>query len=85
MELTAELKKFILSIVQKLMKSYVPIRYMNQKQACVYANTSPKTMNQWVEKGLLKQVVFDDESNPKYDAKDIDEFMERHKIGGKRL
>lgn len=65
--------------IDQLTRNYVPPRYLNQKQACSYASTSPKTMNEWVKKGL-KQIVFEEDSYPKYDTRDIDEFMERHKI-----
>ncbi|MGJ1091050.1 DNA-binding protein [Enterococcus gallinarum] len=66
--------------IQLILKKYVPKRYLNQRESCIYAGTSPKTMNAWIKRGL-KQIVFDDESNPKYDVRDIDAFMEEHKIG----
>lgn len=78
----ASLEKMITDLLEIHMKNIVRTRYLNQKQACSYAGTSPKTMNKWVSKGLLRQIVFDDDSNPKYDLKDIDEFMKKHKIGG---
>ena len=40
-------------------------------------------MNEWLKKGL-RQIIFDDSSNPKYDIRDIDAFMEKYKIGGKK-
>ncbi|MCI1134739.1 DNA-binding protein [Enterococcus gallinarum] len=66
--------------IQFILKKYVPKRYLNQREACIYAGTSPKTMNEWIKRGL-KQIVFNDDSNPKYDVRDIDDFMEKHKIG----
>ncbi|MFG5422759.1 DNA-binding protein [Enterococcus faecalis] len=67
--------------LDSMLINYIPKRYLNQREACRYAGTSPKTMNEWIKRGL-KQIVFDDSSNPKYDIKDIDEFMCNHKIGG---
>lgn len=66
--------------IESMLINFVPKRYLNQREACRYAGTSPKTMNEWLKKGL-KQIIFDDSSNPKYDIRDIDAFMEKHKIG----
>lgn len=66
--------------IESMLINFVPKRYLNQREACRYAGTSPKTMNEWLKKGL-KQIIFDDSSNPKYDTRDIDAFMEKHKIG----
>lgn len=67
--------------LDSILINYVPKRYLNQREACRYAGTSPKTMNEWLKKGL-RQIIFDDSSNPKYDIRDIDAFMEKYKIGG---
>lgn len=69
--------------IESMLINFVPKRYLNQREACRYAGTSPKTMNEWLKKGL-KQIIFDDSSNPKYDIRDIDAFMEKHKIGVNR-
>lgn len=42
--------------IQLILKKYVPKRYLNQREACIYAGTSPKTMNSWIKRGL-KQIV----------------------------
>lgn len=57
---------------------YIPTRYLNQKQACIYANTSPKTINEWKVLGL-RLIFVEGEVHPKYDIKDIDEFLEKYK------
>lgn len=69
--------------IESMLINFVPKRYLNQREACRYAGTSPKTMNEWLKKGL-RQIIFDDSSNPKYDIRDIDSFMEKHKIGGRK-
>lgn len=69
--------------IESMLINFVPKRYLNQREACRYAGTSPKTMNEWLKKGL-KQIIFDDSSNPKYDIRDIDAFMDQHKIGVNR-
>ena len=69
--------------LDSILINYVPKRYLNQREACRYAGTSPKTMNEWLKKGL-RQIIFDDSSNPKYDIRDIDAFMEKYKIGGEK-
>lgn len=30
--------------IQFILKKYVPKRYLNQREACIYAGTSPKTI-----------------------------------------
>ena len=57
---------------------YIPTRYLNQKQACIYANTSAKTINRWKTLGL-RLIFIEGDEYPKYDIKDIDEFMAKHK------
>ncbi|MGM0182211.1 hypothetical protein IGK74_001131 [Enterococcus sp. AZ150] len=69
--------------IESMLINFVPKRYLNQREACRYAGTTPKTMNEWLKKGL-KQIIFDDRSNPKYDIRDIDAFMDQHKIGVNR-
>ncbi|MCM6856657.1 DNA-binding protein [Enterococcus durans] len=58
---------------------YVPKRYLTQKEAVHYTGTSAGTINEWVKKGL-KVIIFDENSRPKYDIKDIDEFMAKYKV-----
>lgn len=65
--------------IQFILKKYVPKRYLNQREACIYAGTSPATINKWKALGL-KLIFIDGESSPRYDTKDIDEFMAEHKI-----
>lgn len=60
--------------------NYVPKRYLTQKEACRYMNCAPATINKYVREDGLKQVIFSDEARPKYDIKDIDEFMEERKV-----
>ncbi|KST43431.1 hypothetical protein [Enterococcus durans] len=58
---------------------YVPKRYLNQKEAVKYTGTSAGTINEWIKQGL-KVIIFDENSRPKYDIKDIDEFMSKYKV-----
>ncbi|WP_373804499.1 DNA-binding protein [Jeotgalibaca porci] len=80
MELTKDLKALIVDYVKKFLKNYIPPRYLNQKQACSYANVSPGTLNDWVKSKGLKVILLEENSNPKYDIKDIDEFMKKYKV-----
>ena len=58
---------------------YVPKRYLNQREAVHYTGTSAGTINEWVKKGL-KVIIFGESSRPKYDIKDIDEFIAKYKV-----
>ncbi|WP_240112051.1 hypothetical protein [Enterococcus durans] len=46
---------------------------------CMDTGTSAGTINEWVKKGL-KVIIFGENSRPKYDIKDIDEFMAKYKV-----
>lgn len=72
MEMTKELDAMLIN--------YVPKRYLTQKEACRYMNCAPATINKYVREDGLKQVIFSDEARPKYDIKDIEEFMEERKV-----
>ncbi|MGX7132379.1 helix-turn-helix transcriptional regulator [Enterococcus songbeiensis] len=62
-----------------ILATFVPQRYLTQKQAVRYTGTSPVTINGWVKEGL-KVVQLTDEGRWKYDVKDLDDWMEKHKI-----
>ena len=65
--------------VQLILQNYVPKRYLSQTEAVRYTGTSHTTIKKWVGMGL-KQIIFEEESRPKYDIKDIDAFMAKFKI-----
>ncbi|WP_407857640.1 helix-turn-helix transcriptional regulator [Enterococcus hailinensis] len=67
--------------LRNLLLNYVPKRYLTQKEAVIYTGTSPGTINQWVKDGL-RIILFGENSNPKYDIKDLDDWMEDHKTKG---
>lgn len=54
-------------------------RYMNQKQVCRYLNVSPHTINSYIKQGL-PIVQINDGGRTYYDKKDVDKFMNDHKI-----
>ncbi|WP_142433417.1 helix-turn-helix domain-containing protein [Enterococcus mundtii] len=64
--------------LDSILIGYVPKRYLTQKEAVRYTGTSAGTLNDWIKKGL-RIIIFEENSRPKYDVKDIDEFMEKHK------
>jgi hypothetical protein len=78
----SDIKKMINDYLElkltSLLSGFVPKRYLNQKQAIFYTGTSPGTINQWVDDGL-RVILFSEKSNPKYDIKDLDAWMEKHK------
>lgn len=41
---------------------------------------SPGTINMWVKEKGLRIVLLAEDARPKYDTKDLDLFMEEHKI-----
>ncbi|MGM0124716.1 hypothetical protein IGI37_002110 [Enterococcus sp. AZ194] len=59
--------------------NYIPKRYINQSEAVKYTGTSHNTIKKWVKMGL-KQIIFDEDSRPKYDVKDLDKWMNEHKV-----
>ena len=65
--------------LDSLLVGYVPKRYLNQKEAVRYTGTSAGTINELIKQGL-KLIIFDENSRPKYDIKDIDEFMAKYKV-----
>ncbi|HCK2875383.1 TPA: DNA-binding protein [Enterococcus faecium] len=67
------------SELDSLLVGYVPKRYLTQKEVVHYTGTSAGTINEWVKKGL-KVIIFGENSRPKYDIKDIDEFMSKYKV-----
>lgn len=69
------------SELNSILVNYVPKRYLNQKEAVSYTGVSAGTINQWVKEGL-RIIIFGEKSNPKYDIKDLDKWMEEHKTKG---
>ncbi|MEG2254009.1 MAG: DNA-binding protein [Vagococcus sp.] len=67
--------------LRDLLLNSVPKRYLTQKEAVIYTGTSPVTINQWIKEGL-RIILFGENSNPKYDIKDLDDWMEEHKTKG---
>lgn len=65
--------------LSSILATFVPQRYLTQKQAVRYTGTSPATINSWVKEGL-KVIQLTDEGRWKYDVKDLDSWMEKHKI-----
>ena len=65
--------------LDSLLINYVPKRYLTQREAVRYTGTSPTTINKWVNKEGLPVIIFEENSRPKYDIKDLDEWMEKHK------
>lgn len=61
--------------LDSLLVGYVPKRYLTQKEAVHYTGTSAGTINEWV-----KVIIFGENSRPKYDIKDIDEFIAKYKV-----
>ncbi|WP_442896634.1 DNA-binding protein [Enterococcus sp.] len=65
--------------LSSLLAAFVPRRYLTQKQAVRYTGTSPKTINEWRDEGL-PIILFGETSWPKYDIKDLDDWMAKYKI-----
>ena len=65
--------------LSSLLSTFIPRRYLNQQQAVRYTGTSPATLNEWRDHGM-KVIIFGEKSRPKYDVKDLDEWMDKHKV-----
>lgn len=65
--------------LDSLLINYVPKRYLTQREAVRYTGKSPTTINKWVKEKGLRVIIFEEKSRPKYDIKDLDEWMEKHK------
>lgn len=78
----SDIKKMINDYLElkltSLLSGFIPKRYLNQKQAVIYTGASAKTINKWVANGM-RIILFTETSNPKYDIKDLDAWMEKHK------
>nr|WP_245569557.1 helix-turn-helix domain-containing protein [Enterococcus pallens] len=59
--------------------NYVPRRLLTQKEAVQYTGTSPGTINEWVKQGM-KVTIFHENSRPKYDIRDLDKWIDLHKV-----
>lgn len=66
------------SELQKILANYVPRRYLTQREAVIYTGTSPGTLNKWKKQGL-RIVILSEDGRPKYDTKDLDDWMEKFK------
>lgn len=54
-------------------------RYLGRKKAADYAGVDVMTLDSWVLLGL-KKIIISENTHPRFDIKDIDEFMAKHKI-----
>ena len=54
-------------------------RYLGRKKAAEYAGIDVMTLDSWVLLGL-KKIIISENAHPRFDIKDIDEFMNQHKI-----
>ncbi len=67
----------ILTMVDKTLKSIeknyaVKSRYLNKKNACVYADIAPPTLDKWLAKGLPITKI---DGTFRIDTQEIDKFM----------
>lgn len=64
--------------LQRIEKHYaVRSRHLKKKNACIYADISGQTLEKWLAKGLPVSKI---DGCFRIDTKDIDEFIERHRI-----
>ena len=72
----------ILTMVDKTLKSIeknyaVKSRYLNKKNACVYADIAPATLDRWLAKGLPITKI---DGCFRIDVQEIDKFMIENRI-----
>lgn len=53
-------------------------RLLTAKEAAIRLGITPKTLWEWVNRGIIPQVIFPG-SKPKYDILDIDRIIEQYK------
>lgn len=65
--------------VKEIERRYaVRTRYMNLENACIYADVSRPTLNDWLAKGLPVSQIG---GAKRIDAYEIDKFIAMHRIG----
>lgn len=72
----------ILTMVDKTLKSIeknyaVKSRYLNKKNACVYADIAPATLDRWIAKGLPITKI---DGCFRIDVQEIDKFMIENRV-----
>lgn len=72
----------ILTMVDKTLKSIeknyaVKSRYLNKKNACVYADIAPATLDRWLAKGLPITKI---DGCFRIDVQEIDKFMIENRV-----
>lgn len=72
----------ITSMVDKTLKSIeknyaVKSRYLNKKNACVYADIAPPTLDKWLAKGLPITKI---DGTFRIDIQEIDKFMIKNRM-----
>lgn len=72
----------ILTMVDKTLKSIeknyaVKSRYLNKKNACIYADIAPATLDRWIAKGLPITKI---DGCFRIDVQEIDKFMIENRV-----
>lgn len=72
----------VLTMVDKTLKSIeknyaVKSRYLNKKNACVYADIAPATLDRWIAKGLPITKI---DGCFRIDVQEIDKFMIENRV-----
>lgn len=72
----------ILTMVDKTLKSIeknyaVKSRYLNKKNACIYADIAPATLDRWLAKGLPITKI---DGCFRIDVQEIDKFMIENRV-----
>lgn len=65
--------------LRSIEKQYaIRARYVSKKNACIYANIAPTTLDKWLAKGLAISKI---DGCYRIDIQDIDKFIEENKLG----
>lgn len=76
--LTYDINQKIEHTLRSIEKQYaIRSRFLSKKNACIYANIAPTTLEKWLAKGLTVSKI---DGCYRIDTKDIDEFIKNHQI-----
>lgn len=77
-ELASSIEIKVEQTLRDIEKKYaIRSRYLSKKNACIYADIDPKTLDKWLAKGLEISKI---DRCYRIDTKHIDEFIEKYKV-----
>ncbi|MGX6979085.1 hypothetical protein ACWN8V_07480 [Vagococcus elongatus] len=78
LNLASSIEKKVDQTLRMIEKKYaIRSRYLKKKNACIYADINPRTLDKWLAKGLEISKI---DGCYRIDTKDIDRFIKKYRI-----